>query len=153
MRARPAFSQVDMARIAVKRGVRLSSGHGSAGPSGSGFGLIRTGWRAPSIRFRRRPLRRQRPLPALAARGLDGADGHVELESTPIPLTPFMPPLGGLRHPANWPLRTRPGSCSPAPNGSSRGCTPPRCTRRCRARPRRAWRRPARARTPTSRCP
>ena len=78
---------------------------------------------------------------------------HTWLESTPIPLTPFMPPLGGLRHPANWPLRTRPGSCSPAPSGSSRGCTPPRCARRCRARPRRAWRRPARARTPTSRCP
>lgn len=31
-----------MARTAAKRGVRLSSGHGSAGPSGSDFGLIRT---------------------------------------------------------------------------------------------------------------
>lgn len=36
------FSRADMARTAAKRGVRLSSGHGSAGPSGSDFGLIRT---------------------------------------------------------------------------------------------------------------
>ena len=32
-----------------------------------------------------------------------------ESESTPIPLTPFTPPSGGLSHRANWPLRTRPG--------------------------------------------
>ena len=43
-------------------------------------------------------------------------------ESTPIPLTTFTPPSDGLRHPANWPLRTRPGSGRPAPSGSSRGC-------------------------------
>lgn len=31
------------------------------------------------------------------------------LESTPIPLTPFTPPSGGLRLWASWPLRTRRG--------------------------------------------
>lgn len=51
-----------------------------------------------------------------------GIDRLSESESTPIPLTPSTPPLGGLRHPANWHPRTRPGSCSPAPSGSSRGC-------------------------------
>lgn len=30
-------------------------------------------------------------------------------ESTPIPLTPFTPPSGGLRLWASWPLRTRRG--------------------------------------------
>ena len=74
-------------------------------------------------------------------------------ESTPILLTPSTPPSSVLRHPANWPPRTQPGSYSPAPSGSSRGCRRPRCARRCRARPRRAWHRPARARTRTSRCP
>ena len=32
-----------------------------------------------------------------------------ESESTPIPLTPFTPPSGGLRLWASWPLRTRRG--------------------------------------------
>ena len=68
-----------MAPISVDRSVRLSFGHGSAGPPGSVFGLIRTGWRAPPIRFAGRPLRHQRPLAAPAAGGLDGPDGHVEL--------------------------------------------------------------------------
>ena len=35
--------------------------------------------------------------------------GVTGFESTPIPLTPFTPPSGGLSHRANWPLRTRPG--------------------------------------------
>ena len=52
-----------MAPISVDRGVRLSFGHGSAGPPGSVFGLIRTGWRAPPIRFAGRPLRHQRAPP------------------------------------------------------------------------------------------
>lgn len=78
---------------------------------------------------------------------------RYESESTPIPLTPSTPPSGGLRHPASWPPRTRLGSYSSAPSGSALGCTRPRCTRIFRARPRCAWRRRARARTPTSRCP
>ena len=77
----------------------------------------------------------------------------TESESTPIPLTTFTPPSDGLRLRASWPPRTRRGSCSPGPCVSSLGCTPPRCTRRCRARPRLACRRSGRARTPTSRCP
>lgn len=52
-----------MAWTAAKRDVRLSSGYGSAGPPGSGFELIRTGWRALSVRFPGRPLRRQRQVP------------------------------------------------------------------------------------------
>ena len=68
-----------MAWTAAKRDVRLSPGHGSAGPPGSGFGLIRAGWRALPIRFPGRPLRHERPLAAPAACGLDGPEGHVEL--------------------------------------------------------------------------
>lgn len=34
---------------------------------------------------------------------------YIESESTPIPLTPFTPPSGGLRLWASWPLRTRRG--------------------------------------------
>ncbi|MGN8940949.1 transposase [Collinsella bouchesdurhonensis] len=43
-------------------------------------------------------------------------------ESTPIPLTPSTPPSGGLRRPANWPLRTPRGSDRPAPCASWHGC-------------------------------
>ena len=50
-RARRRPSGVFPCRAAAGRGVRLSSGHGSAGPPGSVFGLIRTGWRALPIRF------------------------------------------------------------------------------------------------------
>ena len=39
-------------------------------------------------------------------REIEGYDG---VESTPIPLTPFTPPSGGLRLWASWPLRTRRG--------------------------------------------
>lgn len=38
-----------------------------------------------------------------------GASALVVVESTPIPLTPFTPPSGGLRLWASWPLRTRRG--------------------------------------------
>ena len=34
---------------------------------------------------------------------------QLDPESTPIPLTPFTPPSGGLRLWASWPLRTRRG--------------------------------------------
>lgn len=36
-------------------------------------------------------------------------ESESESESTPIPLTPFTPPSGGLRLWASWPLRTRRG--------------------------------------------
>ena len=43
--------------------------------------------------------------------GQDVSEATVrgESESTPIPLTPFMPPLGGYLPQANWPSRTPPG--------------------------------------------
>ena len=44
-----------------------------------GFRTYPDGLGALPIRFPCRPPRHQRPLPALAARGLDGPDGHVEL--------------------------------------------------------------------------
>ena len=69
-----------MAPISVDRGVRLSFGHGSAGPPGSVFGLIRTGWRALPIRFPGPAgLRHQRPLAAAPAVRLHRPDRHVEL--------------------------------------------------------------------------
>lgn len=79
MGARPSFSQVGLARKAGGRAVRLGSGHGSAGPPGSVFGLIRTGWRALPIRFPGRRLRHQRPLAAPPAARLYRLDGHAQL--------------------------------------------------------------------------
>ena len=65
-------------QIAGNRGVRLGFGHGSAGPRGSDFGLIRTGWRASRIRFSGPRLRHQRLLAAIAAGGLDRLNRHVQ---------------------------------------------------------------------------
>ncbi len=46
---------------------------------------------------------------ARRAAGMAKKRTESESESTPIPLTPFTPPSGGLRLWASWPLRTRRG--------------------------------------------
>lgn len=53
------------------------------------------------------------PSPRHDGRGRTDSESHLrrlpESESTPIPLTPFMPPSSGLLPSANWPLRTQLG--------------------------------------------
>lgn len=48
-------------------------------------------------------------LPPKATARRTAGMAKKKTESTPIPLTPFTPPSGGLRLWASWPLRTRRG--------------------------------------------